>query len=195
LPNYRVTVSKRRNICENGPVVDLGMIGGDVRSNKRNTSRPGSAAEDMPSRKRSISIQSDGDPTPPTKRRRLQRRQQKLQSTPPVSDSEGIQSSVSVPRNDILQRYDCKVCLENLDSTSFYNRKLEIYCGHLNRVCVNCIQKWISSTLEANGPVNIRCPLCPQELTYDNIRSLATNDIFTRYITSIPSLTMLILWW
>jgi hypothetical protein len=194
LLNYRATVSKRRNICENGAVVDLGTISGDVHSNKRNTSRPDSAAEDMPSRKRSISNQADGDPITPTKRRRLRRRQQKLQSTPPVSDSEGIQSSVSVPQHDISQRYDCEVCLENPDSTSFYNRKLEISCGHLNRVCVNCVQNWISSTLEANGLVNIRCPLCPQELTYDNIRSLATNDIFTRYITSICSLTMLILW-
>jgi hypothetical protein len=180
LPNYCATVSKRRNICENGPIVDLGTISGDVHSNKRNTSRPDSAAEDMPSRKRSISIQSDGDPIPPTKRRPLQRRQQKLQPTTPVSDSEGIQSSVSVPQHDILRCYDCEVCLDNLDSTSFYNRKLEIRCGHLNRVCVNCVQNWISSTLEVNGPVNIRCPLCPEELTYDNIRSLATNDIFTR---------------
>ncbi|KAH6667330.1 hypothetical protein B0J14DRAFT_443098, partial [Halenospora varia] len=79
------------------------------------------------------------------------------------------------------QRYDCDVCLENLDSTSFYNRKLEIRCGHLKRVCVNCVQNWISSTLEANGPVNICCPLCPQELRYDNIRSLAAIDTFTRY--------------
>lgn len=185
MPNYRVTVSKRRNICENGPNVDLGTISGDVHSNKRNTSRPDSMAEDMASRKRSISIQSDGDPIPPTKRRRLQRRQQKLQSTPPVSDSEGIQSSVP-QLHDILQPYDCDVCLENLDSTSFCNRTLEICCDHLKRVCVNCVQNWISSTLEVNGPVNIRCPLCPQELTYDNIRSLATNDTFTRSFTPFP---------
>lgn len=193
MPNYRATVSKRRNLCENGPNVDLGTISGDVHSTKRNTSRPDSVEAEMAPRKRSISTQSDGDPIPPTKRRRLQRRQQKLQSTPAVSDSEGIQSSVS-QLHDILQRYDCDVCLENQDSTSFYNRKLEIRCGHLKRVCVNCVQNWISSTLEANGPVNICCPLCPQELTYDNIRSLATNDTFTRYVTFISSLTTLILW-
>ncbi|PVH73947.1 hypothetical protein DL98DRAFT_537861 [Cadophora sp. DSE1049] len=74
LPNYRATVSKRRNICENGPNVDLGTISGDVHSTKRNTSRPDSVEEEMAPRKRSISTQSDGDPIPPTKRRRLQRR-------------------------------------------------------------------------------------------------------------------------
>jgi hypothetical protein len=128
--NYRVTVSKRRHICENGPNVDLGTISRDVHLEWQSTRLRG---ENMASRKGSISIQSDDDPIPPTKRRRLQRRQQKLQSTPPVSDSEAIQSPVP-QLHDILQRYDCDICLDILDSRSFCNRTLEICCESLKMI-------------------------------------------------------------
>jgi hypothetical protein len=206
-PNYPITPSTGRNICnrrkkdtsgailEDGPNMNPESAICDIHTNERTTSRPGSVAEGMDPREKSTSIQPHDNPMPPTKRRRLQSRQQKLKSTSigrtsahcsqHVSDFEAVQSSTSItPQlHNTLQRYRCNICLEDLDSASFFNLLLEICCGHLRRVCVSCVQNWISSTLETNGPVNIRCPLCPQELTYDNIRSLATNDTFARYCT------------
>jgi hypothetical protein len=187
LQNYHVTVSMRRNIRKYGQNVDLGPISGDVHANKSNASRPDSVAESVDSSKGSTSILSDDDPMPPTKRRRLDNRRRKLQSTPTGHTSAHYSHSMSQLHN-IPLRYDCDICLENLDLTSCCNRRLEISCGHLKRVCISCVQNWISSTLEENGPDNICCPLCPQELTYDNISSLATKDTFTRYYTRFPFL-------
>jgi hypothetical protein len=78
------------------------------------------------------------------------------------------------------KNYYCEVCREDLDSSLFQNQQPTILCTHSERVCITCMQNWISQALERCGPTHIRCPICPLCLYHKDVRAQATSEAFER---------------
>lgn len=53
--------------------------------------------------------------------------------------------------------------------------------GSNTGVCPSCIARCITEDLENFGPENIRCPVCPVALTYEDIQLRARPNTFERY--------------
>jgi hypothetical protein len=72
---------------------------------------------------------------------------------------------------------ECSVCCEDYSII----QEISSVCGH-NDVCPVCIKRHIEAELNSKGDVQVRCPKsrCSTELAYEDIRSLASKDLFER---------------
>jgi len=76
---------------------------------------------------------------------------------------------------------ECSVCCEDYSITLL----ISSVCGH-NDLCSVCIKRHIEAELNTKGNViQVRCPKsrCTTELTYNDMKRLATKDLFDRYDT------------
>lgn len=74
---------------------------------------------------------------------------------------------------------ECSVCCEDYSII----QQISSSCGH-NDVCSVCIKRHIEAELNSKGgDVQVRCPKsrCSIELTYEDVRRLASKDLFERW--------------
>ena len=62
-------------------------------------------------------------------------------------------------------------------------------CDHPLRVCLPCFRHHIEVQMETVGPEHLSCPECPNPLQHDQIRHLASKEVFERYETSPRSVS------
>jgi hypothetical protein len=74
----------------------------------------------------------------------------------------------------------CSVCSEDFTAPETVVRAAG-GCSHRTKTCGNCTSLWIASQLETVGWEYVRCPECPQLLSYDDIRLSASKQVFHRY--------------
>ena len=77
------------------------------------------------------------------------------------------------------EKQECSICCEN------YSKIQEISpdCKH-DGTCPACIKRHIEAKLNSKGDVvQVRCPKsrCKTELNYNDIKRLATKELFNRY--------------
>jgi hypothetical protein len=77
------------------------------------------------------------------------------------------------------QLQTCLVCSED-----FAELKISIpaagACSHKTKTCGDCSSSWIASQIETVGWDQIRCPECPRLLSYGDIKSAASNEVFQK---------------
>lgn len=74
---------------------------------------------------------------------------------------------------------ECGVCCEDYSII----QQISSSCGH-NDICSVCIKRHIEAELNSKGgDVQVRCPKsrCPIELTYEDVRRLASKELFERW--------------
>jgi len=60
-------------------------------------------------------------------------------------------------------------------------------CSHEATTCRECLEMWIQSSMETNEWDRLRCPDCPEVLTFHDIKAWASEDVFTRCVSfSLP---------
>jgi hypothetical protein len=99
------------------------------------------------------------------------------QTTSPTSDS-----TTSVPESEpilppILQ--SCVVCAEEFEEPKVSIRTAGS-CSHRTKTCGDCFSSWVASQIETVGWDQIRCPECPRLLSYDDIKSATTEEVFQK---------------
>ncbi|RYP20869.1 hypothetical protein DL767_009375 [Monosporascus sp. MG133] len=74
----------------------------------------------------------------------------------------------------------CTVCGDD-KRVSEMPRRIAESCTHSATVCKECVGHWISSSLDTLAWDRLRCPECPQLLSFEDVRHLAPPDAFERY--------------
>lgn len=83
-------------------------------------------------------------------------------------------------RRAALRTRDCAVCSE---STRIVDIPSLSSCTHNADVCSTCYSAWITSQLSFTAWQTVKCPAttCKVQLTYDEIKAYATEDIFEKH--------------
>ncbi|RYP75545.1 hypothetical protein DL770_007398 [Monosporascus sp. CRB-9-2] len=74
----------------------------------------------------------------------------------------------------------CTVCGDE-KRVSEMPRRIAESCTHPATMCKECVGHWISSSLDTLAWDRLRCPECPQLLSFEDVRHLAPPDAFERY--------------
>ncbi|TVY86719.1 putative E3 ubiquitin-protein ligase [Lachnellula willkommii] len=102
----------------------------------------------------------------------------------PLPKLEGILSpAISVPQATI----DCAVCMESLEPESLYQQKITPSCDHETRICASCITQSIDIQIQEISWDMIKCPLCPELMSFESIKEIASEEAFQRYFQSFWS--------
>jgi len=77
---------------------------------------------------------------------------------------------------------ECYICYDSLDPSTFAPIKITDSCDHLfsDRCCLECLSCIIAAAIEEGGLTFLRCPLCPEMLSYDNVKEYGTEKAFER---------------
>lgn len=77
---------------------------------------------------------------------------------------------------------ECYICYEPLEPSTFAPIKITDSCDHLysKRCCLECLSCVIAAAIEEGDLTLLRCPLCPEMLSYDNVKEYGTEEIFER---------------
>ncbi|KAI0421245.1 hypothetical protein F5X98DRAFT_371255 [Xylaria grammica] len=54
-------------------------------------------------------------------------------------------------------------------------------CEHEATACKECISQWITSSMETVAWDRLKCPECPEMLSFKDVAAFATRDVFNRY--------------
>jgi hypothetical protein len=119
---------------------------------------------------------------PPAKRQRPARLQAGKADTEsndksPSSESTISQAVAKLPVPPKLR--PCAVCSEEFPEIEIAVRAAG-GCNHRTKTCGDCSSSWIASQIETVGWEHVRCPECPRLLSYDDIKSAASKDVFLR---------------
>jgi len=77
---------------------------------------------------------------------------------------------------------ECYVCYDSLDPSTFAPIKIIDSCDHLfgDRCCLNYLSCIITAGIDEGGLTLLRCPPCPEMLSYDNVKEYGTEKAFKR---------------
>ncbi|KAI1505249.1 hypothetical protein F5X99DRAFT_275730 [Biscogniauxia marginata] len=76
----------------------------------------------------------------------------------------------------------CTVCDDDkMVSEMPRRRRITKDCKHEATVCKECVEQWITSSLEPITWDRLKCPECPQLLKFGDVRAFASKDTFERY--------------
>lgn len=76
---------------------------------------------------------------------------------------------------------ECEVCYEDLPVSEFPPNKITAVCQHEAKVCYGCLEQGISVQIQEGVLGQLRCPSCPEKLSYEDIQAYASPEIFKRY--------------
>lgn len=82
---------------------------------------------------------------------------------------------------------DCTVCGTSLPPTDFAFT-ITANCQHQPNTCIPCLQNWISAQMDSNGWNSIRCPECSQLLGHQDVKSLASGQVFERFVATLTGI-------
>lgn len=79
----------------------------------------------------------------------------------------------------ITDLYECVVCCET-ENRDY--RKITSKCTHKAVVCLNCVNKHVTTSIKGNK-VEITCPItqCGKLMEREDIKNIVTNEILERY--------------
>ncbi|TEY81986.1 hypothetical protein BOTCAL_0030g00470 [Botryotinia calthae] len=78
------------------------------------------------------------------------------------------------------QLKECSICAEELALANFPNRITD-GCAHDSSCCLTCISQSIGVQIETIQWDQISCPECPQLLSFDDVKTFASEGDFDRY--------------
>ncbi|RYP16719.1 hypothetical protein DL765_004955 [Monosporascus sp. GIB2] len=73
----------------------------------------------------------------------------------------------------------CTVCSDD-KRISEMPRRITASCTHPVTICKECVGQWIASSLDALAWDRLKCPECPQLLSFEDVRAFAPPDAFER---------------
>ena len=74
----------------------------------------------------------------------------------------------------------CIICTDDLDVLDFHVKPPTSECDHSVETCHKCLQLWVASEFDSNGWEHIKCPQCPQLLSYADMQAAADPEVFNR---------------
>lgn len=87
------------------------------------------------------------------------------------------------------RKYECPICATDWTISEMYTMD---GCDH--RICLSCMEAYITSKLEARDIKNLPCPMAPQchePLSFDQVRHVLPNELFDRYDAMLLDLTLI----
>lgn len=107
--------------------------------------------------------------------------------TPSRADSRQ-NSSPPNSRSGLPGGLECQICFDVKSREEFPSRRMTKKCKHDPTDCCNdCLNRAISTASEGNMWDDIRCPICNEQLQFQDMAELAPRDVFERYKFSIRS--------
>lgn len=99
------------------------------------------------------------------------------------SDSESENaSSVGNPDNDDAEPTECPICLEEYAPSGFPKRAtVTELCDHPDKACLQCLNSSITGIVETGALHILACPICPQKLTWRDVKEYASKKVYERY--------------
>ncbi|KAI9710607.1 MAG: hypothetical protein M1828_002158 [Chrysothrix sp. TS-e1954] len=88
-------------------------------------------------------------------------------------------------RSDVQIEYCCKICFEDVRVDHDLEHELDVSrmtfrCSHLFDICKSCASTSIASQLNSTFVDQLKCPICPQSLEYEDVKKHATHVDFER---------------
>ena len=77
---------------------------------------------------------------------------------------------------------DCVVCYETLNTRTIPQRRITSACNHEPDVCKSCLARSISTQITSKVWDQISCPTCSQRLGFQDVKTFADPDVFTRLV-------------
>jgi hypothetical protein len=75
---------------------------------------------------------------------------------------------------------ECEVCYEYLPVSEFPPNKITAVCQHEAKVCYGCLEQDIAVQIGDGVLGQLKCPSCPEKLSYEDIQAYASPDVFRR---------------
>lgn len=76
---------------------------------------------------------------------------------------------------------DCTVCGDSKDPLEYPIKTATYRCDHPSNICVDCMHSWLASEFENKGCDGIKCPECPETLSYADVQRSASVQTFQAY--------------
>jgi hypothetical protein len=73
---------------------------------------------------------------------------------------------------------ECIVCVGQKRIDDFPRVTEE--CTHQRQVCLNCLQRWLETTLNGMNWNHLQCPSCEEILQHADMRRIATPEVFSQ---------------
>jgi len=111
-----------------------------------------------------------------------------------MTDLDGLQndleSSSNEPEDDV-EKKECPICSEMRLSSEYAPSSNTNGCEHLVGICMPCMNEMIRYEVRRGNTKKILCPVCPKNLSREDIKTYASRDILARFEyllfrTSIP---------
>jgi hypothetical protein len=95
----------------------------------------------------------------------------------PRFHGERLSETMSALEGDHME---CQICLENRPLADFPTGPITRKCGHENECCNTCLSQSIATSFEGNMWDDIRCPVCNEDLEFQDISTHAPRHVFER---------------
>ena len=79
-----------------------------------------------------------------------------------------------------VPNFECGVCLEQFPTTVLLKQGITPSCKHEPTVCSDCLTMHLNLQIAEKGSDAVACPLCPEILTFESVKMLATPESFER---------------
>ncbi len=73
---------------------------------------------------------------------------------------------------------ECSTCMESMDLPSFPTQRLTVSCQHEPTACRTCVAQSINIQIPEVAWDQVQCPECPETLSFDTIKALASSEAF-----------------
>ena len=97
-----------------------------------------------------------------------------LAASPEEPKSSSLQEGVA----SSSETRDCIVCGDTKPAPDFPAKPPTSVCEHTSQTCTSCLQSWMASEIDTKGTEGIKCPECPQTLSYADIQRAVSPSTF-----------------
>jgi hypothetical protein len=95
----------------------------------------------------------------------------------PGSSKDALDSAAVPSSADI----ECDICMESFAASGFPpTSRITSSCDHEGICCLHCIQETIGTAIREGALNRLTCPMCPEKLSYQEIKAYASREIFER---------------
>jgi hypothetical protein len=103
--------------------------------------------------------------------------EQEFDNYGPAASESALTPTAVPPSADI----ECDVCMESFAASGFPpTSRITSSCDHEGICCLHCIQETIGTAIREGALNRLTCPMCPEKLSYQEIKAYASREIFER---------------
>ena len=103
--------------------------------------------------------------------------EQEFDNHGPGASESALAPTAVPPSADI----ECDVCMESFAASGFPpTSRITSSCDHEGICCLHCIQETIGTAIREGALNRLTCPMCPEKLSYQEIKAYASREIFER---------------